>query len=115
ACMLMYGNMWWIPTPDIQRTDYWVVMGGNPQASQGSLLACPDVLGEIDRIRERGGKTVVVDPRRTGTADRADEWIPIQPGTDAGSRRRSATGCSPAASGSFARSAVAGTGSTGCA
>ena len=83
ACMLMYGNMWWIPTPDIQRTDYWVVMGGNPQASQGSLLACPDVLGEIDRIRERGGKTVVVDPRRTGTADRADEWIPIQPGTDA--------------------------------
>jgi hypothetical protein len=58
-------------------------MGGNPQASQGSLLACPDVLGEIDRIRERGGKTVVVDPRRTGTADRADEWIPIQPGTDA--------------------------------
>ena len=83
ACMLMYGNMWWIPTPDIQRTDYWVVMGGNPQASQGSLLACPDVLGEIDRIRERGGKTVVIDPRRTGTADRADEWIPIQPGTDA--------------------------------
>src|SRR5262249_33344432 len=60
-----------------------VVMGGNPQASQGSLLACPDVLGEIDRIRARGGKTVVIDPRRTGTAARADEWIPIQPGTDA--------------------------------
>jgi len=59
------------------------VMGGNPQASQGSLLACPDVLGEIDRIRERGGKVVVVDPRRTGTADRADEWVPIVPGTDA--------------------------------
>jgi anaerobic selenocysteine-containing dehydrogenase len=80
---LMYGAMWWIPTPDIQRTQYWVIMGGNPQASQGSLLACPDVLGEIDRIRERGGKTVVIDPRRTGTADRADEWIPIVPGTDA--------------------------------
>src|SRR5262249_57421357 len=60
-----------------------VVMGGNPQASQGSLLACPDVLGEIDHIRARGGKTVVIDPRRTGTAARADEWIPIQPGTDA--------------------------------
>jgi len=83
ACMLMYGGMWTIPTPDIQRTDYWVIMGGNPQASQGSLLACPDVLGEIDRIRARGGKTVVIDPRRTGTADRADEWIPIRPGTDA--------------------------------
>jgi len=83
SSMLMYGGMWSIPTPDIQRTHYWVVMGGNPQASQGSLLACPDVLGEIDRIRARGGKTVVVDPRRTGTAERADEWIPIVPGTDA--------------------------------
>src|SRR5512139_745000 len=40
ACMLMYGSMWWIPTPDIQRTSYWLVMGANPQASQGSLLAC---------------------------------------------------------------------------
>jgi anaerobic selenocysteine-containing dehydrogenase len=58
-------------------------MGGNPQASQGSLLACPDVLGEIQRIRTRGGKTVVVDPRRTGTAEHADEWVAIRPGTDA--------------------------------
>jgi anaerobic selenocysteine-containing dehydrogenase len=81
--MLMYGGMWWIPSPDIQRTHYWLIMGGNPQASQGSLLACPDVLGEIDAIRARGGKVVVVDPRRTGTADKSDEWIPIVPGTDA--------------------------------
>jgi len=81
--MLMYGGMWWIPAPDIQRTDYWLVMGGNPQASQGSLLACPDILGEMDAIRARGGKVVVVDPRRTGTAERADEWVPILPGTDA--------------------------------
>jgi len=83
SCMLMYGHMWWIPTPDVQRTQYWMILGGNPQASQGSLLACPDLLGEIDRIRARGGRTVVVDPRRTGTADRADEWLPIVPGTDA--------------------------------
>jgi anaerobic selenocysteine-containing dehydrogenase len=83
SCMLMYGNMWWIPAPDVQRTHYWLCMGGNPHASQGSLLACPDVLGEIARIRARGGKTVVVDPRRTGTAERADEWLPIVPGTDA--------------------------------
>jgi anaerobic selenocysteine-containing dehydrogenase len=83
ACALMYGNMWLIPAPDVQRTRYWLVMGANPQASQGSLLACPDLLGEIDRIRVRGGRTVVVDPRRTGTADRADEWVPIAPGTDA--------------------------------
>ena len=37
---LLYGGMWSIPTPDVPRTDYWIVMGGNPQASQGSLLAC---------------------------------------------------------------------------
>ncbi len=83
SCMLMYGGMWRIPAPDIQRTHYWLIMGGNPQASQGSLLAVPDALGEIAKIRERGGKTVVIDPRRTGTADKADEWIPIVPGTDA--------------------------------
>jgi anaerobic selenocysteine-containing dehydrogenase len=80
---LMYGGMWSIPVPDIRRTDLLVVMGANPHASQGSLLACPDVMGEIAAIRERGGKVVVVDPRRTGTAERASEWLPITPGTDA--------------------------------
>jgi anaerobic selenocysteine-containing dehydrogenase len=83
SCMLMLGAMWWIPVPDLRRTHYWLVMGANPDASQGSLLACPDLMGEIDRIRARGGKTVVVDPRRTGTAERADEWVAIRPGTDA--------------------------------
>jgi anaerobic selenocysteine-containing dehydrogenase len=83
SCILMYGNMWKIPAPDIQRTDHLICMGGNPQASGGSLLACPDVLGELDGIRARGGRVVVVDPRRTGTADHADEWVPILPGTDA--------------------------------
>ena len=71
SCMLMYGHMWWIPTPDVQRTHYWMILGGKPQASQGSLLACPDLLGEIERIRARGGRVVVVDPRRTGTASLA--------------------------------------------
>ncbi|MEY2452863.1 MAG: hypothetical protein QOD92_2437 [Acidimicrobiaceae bacterium] len=80
---LMYGGMWTIPVPDIRRTDLFVIMGANPHASQGSLLACPDVMGEIAAIRERGGHVVVVDPRRTGTADAADEWLPITPGTDA--------------------------------
>ena len=81
--ILLYGNQWMIPVPDIARTDYWLLMGGNPHASGGSLMAKPDVLAEIERIRERGGKVVVVDPRRTKTADVADEWIGIQPGTDA--------------------------------
>jgi anaerobic selenocysteine-containing dehydrogenase len=80
---LLYGNMWRIPTPDLDRTDHLLVLGANPHASQGSLLAAADVPGRFDAIRARGGKVVVIDPRRTGTADRADEWIPIRPGTDA--------------------------------
>ena len=83
AVALLYGGMWTIPTPDIDRTDYLLVMGANPHASQGSLLAAADVLGRIDAIRARGGKVVVIDPRRTGTAERADEWVAIRPGTDA--------------------------------
>ena len=80
---LMYGSMWSIPVPDVHRTDLIVVMGANPQASQGSLLACPDLMGELAAIQDRGGEVIVVDPRRTGTADMASEWLPITPGTDA--------------------------------
>ena len=80
---LMYGSMWSIPVPDVRRTDLLVVMGANPQASQGSLLACPDLMGELDAIQARGGEVIVIDPRRTGTADKASEWLPINPGSDA--------------------------------
>jgi anaerobic selenocysteine-containing dehydrogenase len=79
---LMYGGWWSFPVPDIERTDLLIVMGANPAASQGSLLAAPDVMGIIDSIRKRG-KVIVVDPVRTATAARADEWLPITPGTDA--------------------------------
>jgi anaerobic selenocysteine-containing dehydrogenase len=80
---LVYGGMWTIPVPDLDRTDHLLVLGANPSASQGSLLAAADVLGRLDAIRARGGRVVVVDPRRTGTAEHADEWVPIRPGTDA--------------------------------
>jgi anaerobic selenocysteine-containing dehydrogenase len=83
ACANLYGNAWAIPIPDVARTDLLVVMGANPQASNGSLLSYPDLIGEVTRIRERGGRTIVIDPRRTGTAEKADEWLPIIPGTDA--------------------------------
>jgi len=79
---LMYGGWWSFPVPDVERTDLLVVMGANPAASQGSLLAAPDVMGIIDGIRKRG-KVIVIDPVRTATAARADEWLPITPGTDA--------------------------------
>jgi anaerobic selenocysteine-containing dehydrogenase len=80
---LMFGGMWSFPVPDLDRTDFLLMLGANPHASQGSLLAAADVLGRLDAIRERGGRVVVVDPRRTGTAERASEWLPIRPGTDA--------------------------------
>jgi anaerobic selenocysteine-containing dehydrogenase len=80
---LMFGGMWSFPVPDLDRTDFLLVLGANPHASQGSLLAAADVLGRLDAIRARGGRVVVVDPRRTGTADHASEWLPIRPGTDA--------------------------------
>ena len=76
---LMYGNWWGFPVPDIERTDLLVVMGANPAASQGSLLAAPDVMGIIGRI----DTVIVIDPVRTATAAKANEWLPITPGTDA--------------------------------
>ena len=79
---LMYGGWWSFPVPDIERTDLLVIMGANPAASQGSLLAAPDVMGLIGAIRKRG-KVIVIDPVRTLTATQADEWLPIVPGTDA--------------------------------
>lgn len=76
---LMFGNWWGFPVPDIERTDLLVVMGANPAASQGSLLAAPDVMGILGRI----GTVIVIDPVRTATAAKADEWLPVTPGTDA--------------------------------
>jgi anaerobic selenocysteine-containing dehydrogenase len=80
---LLFGGMWSFPIPDLDRTHTLLMLGANPHASQGSLLAAPDVLGRLDAIRARGGRVIVVDPRRTGTALHASEWIPIRPGTDA--------------------------------
>jgi anaerobic selenocysteine-containing dehydrogenase len=78
----MYGGWWSFPVPDIEHTDLLVVMGANPAASQGSVLSAPDVMGAIARIRQRG-KVIVIDPVRTATAAKADEWLAITPGTDA--------------------------------
>ena len=83
VCAQLYGGAWSIPIPDVANTDLLVIMGANPHASNGSILSYPDLIGELGRIRDRGGRTIVVDPRRTGTAERADEWLPIVPGSDA--------------------------------
>ena len=80
---LMFGTLLSIPIPDVDRTDHLLILGANPLASNGSLMTAPDMRGRIRAIRERGGKVVVVDPRRSRTAEYADEHHFIRPGTDA--------------------------------
>src|SRR4051794_138145 len=80
---LMFGAMLSVPVPDVDRTDHLLILGANPLVSNGSLLTAPDMRGRLRAIRERGGKVVVVDPRRTRTAEEADEHHYIRPGADA--------------------------------
>ena len=80
---LMFGTMLGIPIPDIDRCEHMLMLGANPLASNGSLFTAPDFRGRLRRLRERGGKVVVVDPRRSRTAEAADEHHFIRPGTDA--------------------------------
>jgi anaerobic selenocysteine-containing dehydrogenase len=80
---LMFGAGLSVPIPDIDRTRFLLVLGANPIASNGSLFTVPDFRGRARRLRERGGRLVVVDPRRSETAAIADEHVAIRPGTDA--------------------------------
>ena len=80
---LMFGTMLTHAVPDLDRTSYLLLLGANPYESNGSLATAPDWPGRLRRIRERGGKVVVVDPKRTRTAEHASEHVPIRPGTDA--------------------------------
>src|SRR3954468_2425940 len=83
ASGLMFGTMLGVPIPDIDHTDHMLMLGANPLASNGSLFTAPDMRGRLRRLRERGGKVVVVDPRRSRTAEVSDEHHFIRPGTDA--------------------------------
>jgi anaerobic selenocysteine-containing dehydrogenase len=79
----LYGSSISLPIPDIDRTDYFLCLGGNPMISNGSVMTAPDMRRRLRAVRERGGKVVVVDPRRTETAKEADEHVAIRPGGDA--------------------------------
>lgn len=79
---LLWGDPNAFPIPDLDRTDYLLMLGANPMASNGSLVTAPDFPGRLARFKPRGAKLVVVDPRRTETARRADEHLFIRPGTD---------------------------------
>ena len=79
---LMFGSVT-VPVPDLDRTDFVLMLGANPYASNGSLCTAPDFPGRLERLQERGGTVVVVDPRVSETAAKSDQHIAIRPGTDA--------------------------------
>jgi len=83
SCGLMFGAPLTVPIPDLDRTDFLLVLGANPWVSQGSLCTAPDFPGRIRGIMARGGEVVVIDPRRTETAKHASEHHFITPGSDA--------------------------------
>ncbi|MFC4529788.1 molybdopterin-dependent oxidoreductase [Sphaerisporangium dianthi] len=83
AAGLMFGDPMRIPVPDLDRTGYLLMLGANPLESNGSLCTAPDFPGRLKALRRRGGRLVVVDPRRTRTAALADEHVFIRPGADA--------------------------------
>ena len=83
ASNFMFGAGMLIPVPDIDRTDFMLIIGGNPVVSNGSMMTAPNVIGRMKAIQKRGGKIVVVDPKRTRTAKIADQHLFIRPEKDA--------------------------------
>ncbi len=79
----LYGHQLLLPIPDIDRTSCFLVFGANPMASNGSLMTVPDFPTRLRALKARGGRMVVVDPRRTETAKVADEHLFVRPGSDA--------------------------------
>ncbi|MEM7410511.1 MAG: molybdopterin-dependent oxidoreductase [Myxococcota bacterium] len=78
----LYGSSFLTPIPDVERTDYLLCIGANPLISNGSLLTAPNMRARLRALRKRGGKLVVVDPRRTETARECDEHVAVLPGGD---------------------------------
>ncbi|NOT49271.1 MAG: molybdopterin-dependent oxidoreductase, partial [Acidobacteria bacterium] len=83
ASWSMLGHQFLIPVPDIDRTDYFLILGANPLASNGSLMTAPDIINRMEAIRKRGGRIVLIDPRRTETTRVVDEHFFVRPSTDA--------------------------------
>jgi len=83
AVHLLYGHQLMVPVADIDRTSYLLMLGANPLASNGSMMTAPGFARRLKAVQARGGKVVVIDPRRTETASVADEHHFIRPGADA--------------------------------
>ncbi|MFT4994912.1 MAG: anaerobic selenocysteine-containing dehydrogenase [Paraglaciecola sp.] len=79
----LFGHQSQIPIPDIDHTQYFMIIGGNPMASNGSIMTVPHIKRRLKAIQNRGGKVVVIDPKKSETADISCEHHFIKPGTDA--------------------------------
>jgi formate dehydrogenase len=82
ASAILYGTPLNLPIPDIDRTDFLLMIGANPFISHGSAVQAGRIKDKLLAIPKRGGRIVCVDPRRTETA-RQFEWLPIHPDSDA--------------------------------
>ncbi len=83
AGFLMYGHQLLMPVPDVDRTQHFLILGANPLCSNGSLMTAPGIRKRLVDLRARGGRVVLVDPRRTETAAYADLHLAIRPESDA--------------------------------
>src|ERR1041384_2731985 len=82
ASFLMFGHQFLLPVPDVDRTDFFLILGANPAVSNGSMMTAPGMARRLEAIRARGGKVVLIDPRQNETARLASEHLFIRPGTD---------------------------------
>jgi anaerobic selenocysteine-containing dehydrogenase len=83
AAYFMFGHQLLLPVPDVDRSQFMLILGANPAASNGSLMTAPGIAERLKKLQNRGGQLVVVDPRRTETAVLANQHLFIKPGTDA--------------------------------
>ncbi|MFN6549168.1 molybdopterin oxidoreductase family protein [Mycolicibacterium septicum] len=83
ALGLTFGSPIAFTVPDLDRTDYLLIIGANPLVSNGSLATAADFPGKLRALRKRGGRLTVIDPARTRTAELADRHLAPRPGTDA--------------------------------
>jgi anaerobic selenocysteine-containing dehydrogenase len=82
SAFAMFGHQLLMPIPDIDRTQYFLVLGANPMVSNGSIMTAPDLKKRLQALKARGGKLVVIDPRHTETAQLADTHLFITPAAD---------------------------------
>src|SRR6185369_6242487 len=82
AAYFMFGHQLLLPVPDLDRTKLFLILGANPAVSNGSMMTAPGMSRRLQEIRQRGGKVILIDPRRNETARLVDQHIFIRPGTD---------------------------------